>query len=412
MTPDRVQQQYREVLGQYPTGVVVVTAAPSGSSPVGLTIGSFSSVSLDPPLVAFYPNKGSNTWAKIREGGRFCINVLGAEQEAVCRGFASRSLDKFAGIDWRPAPGGSPIIDGAVAWIDCELEDVQELGDHFLVVGRVTALEAESRDLPLLFFRGGYGRFLPASLATSDSTLADFLPAVDAVRGELERLARDCGTESNLAGRVRDEFVVLAGAGAQAESRDSGPTRVGRRLPFVAPIGTVLASWGDESDMARWVSPTSDPTADDLVRWTELRAATRRRGYVIGNGAAPYASLENALAGWTGGSPAEELEVALAHVRRLMLNQATVGEARERYDIQSLNAPIFLPDGRALQIGLFGLRTDMSHDVLCRNLRRLLQAGRACTDLLGGELPADYPDVDAALSEVAHHEPGMGRLGL
>ncbi|WP_280270540.1 flavin reductase family protein [Nocardia wallacei] len=151
--------RFRHVLSQYPTGVVVIGAVIPGEQPAALTIGSFSSVSLDPPLIAFYPDKSSASWPKIRQQQRFSVNVLSAQQEDVCRRFARKGSDKFAGVPWRPAPSGAPIIDGAAAWLDCELYDVQEAGDHYLVFGRVVAMDADSNQSPLLFFRGGYGCF-------------------------------------------------------------------------------------------------------------------------------------------------------------------------------------------------------------------------------------------------------------
>ncbi|MET0521337.1 MAG: flavin reductase family protein, partial [Jiangellaceae bacterium] len=112
--------RFRDVLGHFPTGVVVVTAmAPSGG-PVGMAVGSFTSVSLDPPLVAFLPDRASSTFPHIRGAASFCINVLAADQEDVCRAFALRGADKFRDVSWSPSPSGTPVLDGVVAWIDCE----------------------------------------------------------------------------------------------------------------------------------------------------------------------------------------------------------------------------------------------------------------------------------------------------
>jgi 3-hydroxy-9,10-secoandrosta-1,3,5(10)-triene-9,17-dione monooxygenase reductase component len=148
----------REVLGHYPTGVVVITA-PGDPTPAGLAVGSFTSVSLDPPLVGFFVGHGSSTWPKIEAAGRFCANILGDHQEELCRLFAAKGADRFGTIAWRPGTSGSPIIDDAVAWIDCRIEQVVEAGDHWLVLGRVLALDThESARTPLVFHRGGYGR--------------------------------------------------------------------------------------------------------------------------------------------------------------------------------------------------------------------------------------------------------------
>lgn len=150
--------KFRQVLGHFPTGVTVITAAPD-SGPVGLAVGSFASVSLDPPLVAFFPDKGSSSWPLIEAAGTFCVNILAEDQEDVCRRFASKGDDKFAGLGWRPAGSGAPRLDGVLAWIDCDIDSVVEAGDHFCVMGRVRDLEVGHNGAPLLFFRGGYGRF-------------------------------------------------------------------------------------------------------------------------------------------------------------------------------------------------------------------------------------------------------------
>ncbi len=150
--------KYRQVLGHFPTGVTVITAAPDGT-PVGMAVGSFASVSLDPPLVAFFAGQGSSSWPRIQTAGSFCVNILADDQEAVSRRFASKEEDKFAGLGWSPAGSGSPLLEGVLAWIDCDIESVTEAGDHVCVMGRVRELEVAHDGAPLLFFRGGYGRF-------------------------------------------------------------------------------------------------------------------------------------------------------------------------------------------------------------------------------------------------------------
>ena len=150
--------KYRQVLGHFPTGVTVVTAR-SSDGPVGMAVGSFASVSLEPPLVAFFAGLSSASWPQIEEAGAFCVNVLAADQEDLSRRFASKDDDKFTGIGWEPAVSGSPLLQGVLAWIDCDIESVTPAGDHVCVMGRVRDLDVVHDGAPLLFFRGGYGRF-------------------------------------------------------------------------------------------------------------------------------------------------------------------------------------------------------------------------------------------------------------
>ena len=165
-------KQFRNVLGHFPTSVTIVTAIDTTGGtdqPVGLTIGSFTSVSLDPPLVGFLPGKDSDTWRAIEASGRFVVNDLNCMQGDICWRFAKSGNEdeRFHGVGWRPAPSGAPILDKAVAWIDCTVEAVYEMGDHYFVLGRVTALDADPPEtddegFPLIFFKGTLGRFVPA----------------------------------------------------------------------------------------------------------------------------------------------------------------------------------------------------------------------------------------------------------
>lgn len=148
------------MLGHFATGVTVVTAM-HGGTPAGLSVNSFTSVSLDPPLVAFCVARTSATWPRIREAGWFCVNILAEHQEGVSRVFATRGADKFRGIGWHPSVSGAPILAGVLAWIDCTIDVEHDAGDHVLVVGRVRELDVAAEGRPLVFYRGGYGRFEP-----------------------------------------------------------------------------------------------------------------------------------------------------------------------------------------------------------------------------------------------------------
>lgn len=146
----------RDVLGHFASGVTVLTAD-TDDGPIGFTCQSFHSLSLDPPLVAFAPARSSRTWARLREIGRFCINVLAEGQDAVSQNFARSVPDKFDGVPWTPSPHGSPVLDDVVAWIDGELWAEYDGGDHTIVVARVLDLGATADRRPLLFHRGAYG---------------------------------------------------------------------------------------------------------------------------------------------------------------------------------------------------------------------------------------------------------------
>ncbi len=158
MTTGLDQARFREVLGHFATGVTIVTALEEGL-PVGFSCQSFSALSLDPPMVVLAPARASTSWPRIRAAGAFCVNILGEHQEAVCRAFAISGGDKFSGVGWRPGITGAPVIDGSLAVVECELGEIFEGGDHEIVTGSVVALDVGEGG-PLLFYRGGFGRFV------------------------------------------------------------------------------------------------------------------------------------------------------------------------------------------------------------------------------------------------------------
>jgi 3-hydroxy-9,10-secoandrosta-1,3,5(10)-triene-9,17-dione monooxygenase reductase component len=157
LTPDA--STFRETLGHFVTGVTIITAL-DGDEPVGMAANSFTSVSLDPPLVLFCAAHSSTTWPRIRGARTFTVNILDERQEDLCRLFAQKGVDRFGQVGWRPGAGGSPVLDGVHAYIDCDIWAEYEGGDHMIVVGRVLDLGISAEAGPLLFYRGTYGRLL------------------------------------------------------------------------------------------------------------------------------------------------------------------------------------------------------------------------------------------------------------
>ena len=146
---------YRDTMGQYCTGVVIVTGNEGGAL-VGFAAQSFVSLSLEPPLIAICPAKTSTSWPRIRATGHFCINVLAHDQEAVSEDFAQSG--RAADISWTTNATVSPILDGVIAFVECALDAEHDAGDHTVAVGRVLEFETLRPDArPLIYFRGEYG---------------------------------------------------------------------------------------------------------------------------------------------------------------------------------------------------------------------------------------------------------------
>lgn len=151
----------RRLLGHYPTGVSVVTANGVEGDPLALVIGSFTSVSLDPPLVGFLPMRSSRTWQRMADIGRFCINVLGSDQERICRAMAGQPSQRFENVALGRSASGLPLLDDAILHIECTQRVMLEAGDHWFVLGGVDRIAARREHDPLIFHRGAYGSFRP-----------------------------------------------------------------------------------------------------------------------------------------------------------------------------------------------------------------------------------------------------------
>lgn len=149
--------RFREALGHYASGITVVTTHIDGE-PIGFTCQSFHSVSMSPPLVSFSVMSNSASYPKIRQAGRFAVNILSDAQVEVSNQFARRGTDKWRGIDWKESPLGNPLIAGSLHWIDCKIHAEYAAGDHVIVIGEVKALNLQeaAATQPLLYFKGQY----------------------------------------------------------------------------------------------------------------------------------------------------------------------------------------------------------------------------------------------------------------
>ena len=153
--------EFRRVLGHFVTGVTVLTTRDRSGEPAGLTANAFASLSLDPPLVLVCIDHASSTHDLIVDAGFFAVNVLAEGQERISRRFADDQVEpRFEGIAWREELTRAPILDDALAWVDCRVHSTCEGGDHTIFLGEVRAADARE-GVPLLFYRGGYGRFAP-----------------------------------------------------------------------------------------------------------------------------------------------------------------------------------------------------------------------------------------------------------
>ena len=149
--------EFRQVLAHFASGVTIVTTSDSEQRPTGLTASAFCSVSLDPPLILICVDHKSQSYPHLRESGRFAINILHQGHEQLSRRFASSRLDKFDGVPFTLGSLGVPLIDAALAYLECRSVSAHVEGDHTIFVGRVEAVGVGEGD-PLLYYRGRYHR--------------------------------------------------------------------------------------------------------------------------------------------------------------------------------------------------------------------------------------------------------------
>ena len=378
---------FRYVLGQYPTGVTLITATHPDGSPIGMVVGTFSSVSLDPPLVSFMPDVRSSSWPKIRDAGSFCANILTSAQQDVCRAFARKEEHRFSASRWSDTETGSPRLDGAAAWVDCTIEDVIRAGDHDIVIGRVTSLGVGDADgLPLLFLRGGYGSFSIPSIQSLNNYLPRQVRAVDAARTDIELLATDLDLECLVSVAVEDTVVVVSAAGVAA-SPHGAPSRVGISFQLAAPLAPVHVAWAGPQAEQRWLAQARTilgPVAVEAAL-AEL-ADVRQHGYAVSAGVQAAAEFERTVH-VTSDSAAPDLSGVLPS----LLARAGAGSADldNPTEVTSLHAPVFGADGQvALSLTLNGFSGIESPGRLRHCLNRLLVAARNITEKLGGSQPS------------------------
>ncbi|MCT4333139.1 flavin reductase [Paracoccus sp. YLB-12] len=379
--------QFRDVLGNFPTGVVAVTGIDDAGQPIGMILGSFGSVSLDPPLVSFMPAKSSSSWARLAGCKHYCINILGASQEDICRVLASKSADKFQDVAFTASSCGDPMIIGSLAHIHCRPVTVHDAGDHDIVVCQVDDLSAASPGTPLLFYRGGFGTFTSQSLLSSETALMDKVRLLDRIRDLPESLAQELDTEVSAVALFNEE-IVLIGSYGRSRAVDF-PSRVGQHLPFMPPIGGVFASWCSPELQAMWLANAGAAGSPERAVATDTIKQIRRRGFAMGLGHEHSLAWEQAAYWKSAGDP----KVTSAELRRRIAatlhhyNPASLCDAEE-HEFHFAQAPIFDAQSEVqLALTLWGPPGSMPVKNINVWTARLLDATKLATERIGGTAP-------------------------
>ncbi|WP_403022367.1 flavin reductase [Salinibacterium sp. GXW1014] len=334
--------RFRQVLGHYPTGVVVITAIRPDGEPLGMTVGSFSSVSLDPMLVSFMPTTASKSFQALREADCFCVNVLAADQEGLARRFARSGPDRFEAVPWSVAESGAPVLDGTVASIHCTFDSIVEAGDHYIVLGAVQGLEVHRPVSPLLFFQGGYGKFsLLAVEDRSPSEMIESVRLVETFRGSMQDVADAVGAECSALTVIGSDLTVVATAAGTGLTPQGA---LGSRIPYMPPLGELYAALDTDESALRWLGRAASLEDEDVMdRYRERLDLARERGWSMSfAGEYPDVALFDALRDYSGG---DLTPVRLAEIREVIRSANKYYEHRdlvegERYDVTSIVAPV------------------------------------------------------------------------
>lgn len=332
----------RETLGNYPTGVVIVTFADSTGRPDGMVIGSFTSVSLNPPLVAFLPMKTSRSYGRMQATDVYCVNVLSADQEELCRSFFTGASDRFDQTPWHRSSNGVPVLDAAVAWLECRRHTVYDGGDHDIVMCEVIDMGVQRQESPLLFFQGGYGRFSFQTLLAANAELITAVRAAEGARHRLQALADHLGIEVTVLARHGNEMVYVASA---VHPNITPLAVLGTRSPLMAPLGELHVAGRTDREIEAWLDGQKfdeETRADQLRR---LRQA-RERGWAASmSGGRPEGELRDALRRYSHVelTPVEHRDLAGVIARAAPFYPPFEPVEGERYDIHSL--VVAVPNG-------------------------------------------------------------------
>ncbi len=382
--------RYREVMGHYPTGVVVVSGTNPEGEPIGMVVGTFTSVSLDPPLVAFMPSAESHTYALMRDSPAYCINVLAHDQLDLCHALARPRKGMFEEVDWSPSPLGVPMLADAVAHVHCRPVQVVSAGDHVIVVCEGLDMHVTRPVNPLLFFQGAFGGFNPRGMtAHGDASLIEAVRLAEVARPHVERFAAEFACECGVLVPVSDsELTVAASAyGGRAQMRES----LGLRVPMTPPLGEGLVAWQSPHQIENWLrrEPSGDPKTAE--RYRRRLALIREHGYSVAGlpaGSPPlYDRMQQAMAQYATGSllPAHERAVRAVIADSQDLFEMVDVADEQRYDMASIVVPVRLGDGRVPMI----LRaTQLPQDVDGLTVRGWIRALRATVARVGADLGA------------------------
>ncbi|WP_433521493.1 flavin reductase [Nocardia pseudovaccinii] len=358
-TQEQQAQWWRDVHGEYPTGVAIISALDADGEPQGTVVGTFASVSLDPPLVSFMPMRSSRSYSAIRDTEYFRVSVLGSGHEDLCRAFATAPPEsRFAVGEWESDERGIPHLVDSVVWFSCKRSQTIEAGDHDIVLGEVLDLGfGDGRaGMPLVFLKGGYGSFSIPRLDFQPQSFGTHLRLADEVKSLVQQLAEQLGTRVTLGTVVKDSVVILSAANLQAQK-----SMVGENFPFAAPLSPAMAAWSSPAREKAWRAAGKSIGFDRNDLLDAILAQVRERGYAVSIGATVAHRFDKILR--KPNRDSSELGKLWANMAEE--HAASASDPNWAGQVTSVQLPIFDADGRAdLTLAVSGLQLGMSTDKL------------------------------------------------
>lgn len=381
---------WRTVLGEYPTGVTIITSVDLDTNDkVGMVVGTFSAVSENPPMISFMPSKGSRSYATIAANGRFTANVLGAGHEGLCRAFGRGLEEKFDLAQWVTNEHGISRLVDAVSWFEAKIVKIVDAGDHDIVLAEVEGFGVGNGDagMPLLFLKGGYGSFTVPQLEFNVQGFGSQIRQAEAIRREISELGEELNTECYIAGLTQGSIVVLSGVNLGGHTL--GHETVGQSFSFAAPVASVFVAWGSSERQKTW-EENSRFLLGEVNRplINEMLERVRNRGFSVTVGKALIESFERII----GNPDSKHSEISDIWSQLSAEYESFTAGQTDFSEVTAVQVPVFDENGEAkleLYVGMPDwVKTQADFEKLTSTT---LAAARRLTGQLGGVLPQDYP---------------------
>lgn len=386
---------WRAVLGEYPTGVCLITSVDASGDPIGMIVGSFVAISQNPPLVGFFGDDASVSFRGVTGSGRFTASVLGDAHDVVSRSFIRKDADRFDRFDFERTPAGALRIADAAAWFDADILTVDRYGDHRLVVGRVADFGVGSANagLPLIYRRGGYGSFAVPSDAVDARLVGERLGAANAAAGVLSAVAQELARDIAITTVVGESVIVLAIVPGHPATRSRPPIMdaddpfrpIGIAFPFAAPVEPLFAAWASDRRRSGWMEQARHLVGSiDRTGLESQLATVRTRGYAL----SVDRDLTQRFYGLVSDRAAERESYARVWSEFAAQTVESIDGSIALSDIAALEVPVFDGSGEvALGLTVSDLEPFGDAAALEHFVEPLLRAARFVTGAIGGRAP-------------------------